>query len=103
MEGDRLGNFKLVTSNEHPEKAISAKLKQQEDGSMWLVLRNLFQRHFKVRMGMMPFDHENRLKTSICPVRAGLLGIERWPHPIFQVWLGDFRLLDDSSNMTCTE
>jgi len=23
MEGNRLGNFKLVTSNEHPEKTIS--------------------------------------------------------------------------------
>ena len=57
---------------------------------MRLVLRNPFQHHFKVRMGMMPLDHPNLLKTSSCPVRAGLLGIEMWPHPIFQVWLARF-------------
>jgi len=104
MEGDRLANFRLVTSAEHPEKTISATLQQLDDGAMVLKLKNPFRRHLPVKMAMMPLGLEKLLNTSSCPVLSdGRVSFEMWPHPIFQIWLGEFRLLDDSSDMACSE
>jgi len=103
VQDDRLSNFKPVKSIEHPEKTISATLKQNSDGSMTLALRNPFRRPMKVAMGIMPLDRDSLLKTSSCPVLAGLMGFELWPYPIFQVWLGNIRLLENSSSIICSE
>jgi len=103
VQDDRLSNFKLVKSIEHPEKTISATLKQNSDGLMTLMLRNPFKRTMKVAMGIMPLDRETLLKTSSCPVLAGLTNFEAWPYPIFQVWLGNIRLVENSSPATCSE
>jgi len=102
-QGDQLTNFKLVKSVEHPEKTISATLQQLSNGSMMLTLQNPFKRHIKIAMGAMPLDLGRLLKTSSCPVRAGLVHFEGWPYPIFQVWLGNIHFLKDSSEATCSE
>ena len=103
IQDDQLSNFKLVKSIKHPEKTISATLKQNSDGYMTLTLKNPFQRPMKVAMGVMPLELGRLLKTSSCPVGAGLISFEGWPYPIFQVWLGNIRLLKDSSLMNCSE
>jgi hypothetical protein len=103
IQGDELANFKLVKTVEHPEKTLSASLEQESDNSMMLILRNPFKKNLKIAMGIMPLDHDGLLKTSSCAVLSGRTGFELWPYPIFQVWLGNMRLLDDSSQMTCSE
>ena len=39
-------------------------------------------------------DNQSPLKTSIVPVYAGLMSFEFWPHPILQLLLGDFRIVE---------
>ena len=39
--------------------------------------------------------------TSICPVMAGISGIEMWSDPIRQLRLSAFRILPESGDMTC--
>ncbi len=103
VQGDRLGNFKLVKSVEHPERTLSASLEQSGDYSMKLVVRNPFKQPLKIAMGIMPLDHNDLVTTSSCPVVAGGASYELWPYPLFQVWLGNIRLLKDLSEVTCSE
>ena len=103
IQGDQLVNLKLVKTIEHPEKTLSASLQQKPDNSMMLTVHNPFKKNLKIAMGMMPLDHPSLLKTTSCPVLAGKFGIELWPYPIFQVWLGNMRLLNDSAEMACSE
>ena len=103
IQGDQLVNLKLVKAVQHPEKTLSASLEQKPDGSMMFTLHNPFKRNLKIAMGMMPLDHPDLLKTTSCPVLAGKFGIELWPYPIFQIWLGNMRFLNDSAEMVCSE
>jgi hypothetical protein len=70
---------------------------------MNLVVRNPFKRHIKISMGMMPLDRTDLVTTSSCPVVAGGSDFEMWPYPIFQIWLGEMRLFDDLSDVSCSE
>jgi len=103
IQGDQLGNFKLVRSVEHPEKTLSANLEQTSDNSMRLTVRNPLKQHLKIAMGIMPLDHTQLVKTSSCPVVAGGASFELWPYPVFQVFLGNIRLLKDLGQATCSE
>jgi len=103
IQDDQLVNLKLVKTIEHPEKTLSASLEQKPDSSMMFTLHNPFKKNLKIAMGMMPLDHPSLLKTTSCPVLAGKLGIELWPYPIFQIWLGNMRFLNDSAEMVCSE
>lgn len=103
VRGGQLVDLKLVRAVERPEKTLSASLKQEPDGSMMLILRNPFKKNLKIAMGIMPLEHPSLLKTSSCPVLARKVGVELWPYPIFQVWLGNMRLLNDSASTACSE
>jgi hypothetical protein len=101
--GEHLANPRMVSTVEHPEKTLSAKLEQDNDGSMMLSVHNPFDHHLKISMGIMTLDHDNLIKTTSCPVVAGGSSFELWPYPVFQVWLGEMRLLKDASEMNCSE
>ena len=103
VQGDQLVNLKLVKTIEHPDKTLSASLVQDSDNSMRLTLHNPFNQNLKIAMGIMPLDHVDLLNTSSCPVLAGKIGFELWPYPLFQVWLGNMRLLREPNDMACTE
>jgi len=103
VENDHLTRFVPVDAVQHPEKTLSATLKQVDDGSMTLVVKNPFDRNIKIAMAMMPLDHDSLLTTSSCPVIAHGANYELWPYPIFQIWLGNIRLLDASDKMVCSE
>jgi len=103
IQDDHLGNFRLVKAVEHPEKTLSANLEQTSDNSMRLTVRNPFKQHLKIAVGIMPLDHPQLLATSSCPVVAGGADFELWPYPVFQVFLGNIRLLKDLGQATCSE
>jgi hypothetical protein len=39
--------------------------------------------------------------TSICPVQAGIAGIEQWPHAIQAMQLSDFRVIPKDGDLVC--
>ena len=103
VEGDKLTGLKLVTQVLNPSRTLSAELKQVENGQMMLEIKNPFDRDLKISMGLMPLDTDRLLATTSCPIMAGIMGIEFWPQPIFQVWLGDMRFIPRGQSMGCTE
>lgn len=103
VSGNRLVNLVAVERVTHPEKTISAKLEQNAEGGMLLEVRNPFSQSLKFNMGMMPLKTERLAKTSSCPVRGGLFLIEHWPFPIFQLVLGNARLLEADASMACVD
>lgn len=99
---DGLANLRVVEAVTHPEKTLTATLKQTADGNMQLKLTNPFKRALKFNMGMMPLDRPRLLKTSSCPVIAGGFSFESWGEPIFQVALTKARFIDlNGDNDTC--
>ena len=103
VSGDRLVNLKAADTVVHADKTITATLTQDQNGGMMLSLTNPFARPLKFDMGMMPLDTDGLYKTSSCPVIAGGGSFEMWPYPIFQLVLGNARLLDANAPMACTE
>ncbi|MGN6514002.1 MAG: hypothetical protein ACTHKZ_10595 [Lysobacteraceae bacterium] len=101
VEDGRLVNLRAVDAVVHPEKTITAHLEQSADGGMLLTLRNPFKAALKFRMGMMPLASDALYATSSCPVVAGGGSYEMWPYPIFQVLLGEGRLLGDGDDLSC--
>ncbi|MCW8880298.1 MAG: hypothetical protein OQK04_15820 [Kangiellaceae bacterium] len=103
VENSYLINLKLVSAVTNPDKTVTAKFEQMDDGGMMLSLRNPFDKHLRIKMGIMPLDKEELYATSSCPVIAKGGSFEMWPYPIFQVWLGAPRLLSEGENMGCVE
>ena len=99
----RLVNLRLVSEIADPERTISSRLEQDEKGHMLLVTTNPFSKHLRVRMGIMPLGLDRLVKTSSCPVIAGGSSYEMWPYPVFQVYLADMRLIDETEEMSCVE
>lgn len=103
VENGRLVNLRLVDEVVHPERTISTRLEQNEQGGMMLITRNPFKRHLRIRMGIMPLSIDRLVKTSSCPVIGEGSSYELWPYPIFQVFLGDMRLLSEDDSLVCAE
>lgn len=99
----RLSNLRLVQHVTNPERTISSRLEQDEKGHMILVTKNPFDKHLRIRMGIMPLAIDRLVRTSSCPVIAGGASYEMWPYPIFQVFLGDIRLMSENEPMVCAE
>lgn len=103
IENNYLTNLKLVDKITNPKKTVSANFEQMDDGGMMLSLKNPFDKHLRVKMGIMPLDREELYATSSCPVIANGGSFESWPYPIFQVWLGAPRLIEEGEAMGCIE
>jgi hypothetical protein len=101
VAGDRLVNLAAVGIVTRPEKTITAKFEQNAQGGMLLTINNPFPKAIKFNMGMMPLKSERLVKTSSCPVGAGIALLEHWPFPIFQVVLGNARLLEKGDATAC--
>jgi len=57
-----------------------------------LKMENRTRHTFLMDGGMTVPDRKDILKTSITPIRAGLLHYETWPHPILQLALSHIRI-----------
>jgi hypothetical protein len=104
IDGGRLVNLKRVAAINNPTKTVATTLTQDEkSGMMVLSTQNPFGKPLRIRMGMMPLAHDGLVKTSSCPVMAHGGGFEMWPYPIFQVVLGNMRLLEQGEPMGCAD
>ncbi len=101
VAGNRLVNLAAVDRVTRPEKTITAKFEQDAKGGMLLKIHNPFNKDIKFNMGMMPLKSERLVKTTSCPVEAGIFLLEHWPFPIFQVVLANGRLLEPGDSSAC--
>jgi hypothetical protein len=103
IDGNDLVKYRAVDQIANPKITITAKFEQMKDGGMMLSLHNPFNRPLKFNMGIMPMGSDDLYKTSSCPIIAGGGSYEMWPYPIFQVVLGDGRLMNPDDSTACVE
>jgi hypothetical protein len=89
-----------VSSGSANEQLISFELATVDIGSV-LVVRNHFEEHLRYSAEMELPGKPGRHRTSSCPALPNLNGYEHWPHPIKELTLLDFRLLEPNERMNC--
>jgi len=99
VKDKKLVNLKSVDSVVNKENTITIKFEQIEKGGMMLSIQSPFKETIKFNMGIMPLDSDQLLKTSSCPVMRG--SYEMWQEPIFQIVLGNPKILADSDSSIC--
>ena len=72
-----------------------------EGSSTMLVVENGTPLIIKYSAKFQVPDRKQWYPTSICPVHAGISGIEQWPHAIQVMRLSDFRVLPKDAELTC--
>jgi hypothetical protein len=103
VDGGKVIGYRAVERIADPAITITVKLEQMVDGGMMLSLHNPFGKALKFEMGIMPLDSDGLYRTSSCPIIADGDSFEMWPYPIFQVVLGNGRLLEPGDSMACVE
>jgi hypothetical protein len=72
-----------------------------EDSSTMLVVQNGTPLIIKYGAKFQAPGRKEWYPTSICPVHAGISGIEQWPHAIQVMRLSDFRVLPKDASLIC--
>lgn len=88
-------NLRAVDEPEAPVNVIKLEM-DQKDGKpdTFLTVTNYFPAAIKYRAGMMLPTSDEVRGTSSCAVMSGPVAIEHWPHPVFQLLLTDFHIVD---------
>jgi hypothetical protein len=99
----KLVNLVSVDKISAPEKTITATFEQVDGKDMMLTITNPYQKMLKFSMGIVPLGQKRLVKTTSCPVGAGIRSVELWSDPISQVVLIGGHFLPDGSPTACVE
>lgn len=101
INGNSLGNFKLVNEIKNPDKTLQFSFTQRDSSiGMMLSVKNPFSFNIKYHLNMIDFSGKPH-QTSSCPVRAEISVFESWPHPIPELILTDMHFLQENDVITC--
>jgi hypothetical protein len=85
-----LSNPRYVKSAAKPERTISFRLEQTDDGTT-LRVKNPFSKNIIYDCLIQHYSEQRLRQTSILPVQAGLISFEMWPYPVAQVVVSNVR------------
>jgi len=85
-----LSNPRYVKTGAKPERTISFRLEQTDEGTV-LSVKNPFTKSIIYDCAIQHYSEQRFRKTSIIPVRAGLVSFEMWPYPVAQVVVSNVR------------
>ncbi|VAV87463.1 hypothetical protein MNBD_ALPHA06-178 [hydrothermal vent metagenome] len=98
---DNLIGLKHVPSIKNPDITLTFNFEQVQDKrGMMLTVKNPFDSVLKFHVSMAVVTGEI-VQTSSCPVRANLLLMEHWPHPIFELFVSDIHFLAKADSTAC--
>ena len=86
----KLSNPHYVKTAAKPERTISFRLEQTDEGTI-LQVKNPFAKNIVYDCLIQHYSEQRLRKTSIIPVRAGLMSFEMWPYPVAQVVVSNVR------------
>ena len=86
----RLSNPHYVKAPTKPERTISFRLEQTDEGTVFRV-KNPFAKGIAYDCLIQHYNEQRFRKTSIIPVGAGLMSFEMWPYPVAQVVISNVR------------
>ena len=85
-----LSNPRYVKIAAKPERTISFRLEQTGEGTI-LRVKNPFIKNIMYDCLIQHYSEQRLRKTSIIPVKAGLMTFEMWPYPVAQVVISNVR------------
>ena len=85
-----LSNPQYVKTAAKPERTISFRLEQSDQGTI-LRVKNPFTKSIMYDCLIQHYREQRLRKTSIVPVQAGLVSFEMWPYPVAQVVVSSVR------------
>jgi hypothetical protein len=85
-----LSNPRYVKTVAKPERTISFRLEQTDNGTV-LQVKNPFTKSIMYDCAIQHYSEQRFRKTSIVPVQAGLVSFEMWPYPVAQVVVSKVR------------
>lgn len=85
-----LSNPRYVKTVANPERTISFRLEQTEEGTL-LRVKNPFTKNIIYDCLIQHYSEQRLRKTSIIPVQANLMSFEIWPYPVAQVVVSNVR------------
>lgn len=80
----RLSNPSYVKDSTKPERTVSFRLEQTDDG-MILTVKNPFAKAITYDCLIQHYKEQRLQETSTVPVQGRLMSFEMWPYPIAQV------------------
>ena len=86
----RLSNPRYVKAPAKPERTVSLRLDQTEEGTV-LRVKNPFGKAIVYDCLIQHYNEQRFRKTSIIPVGSGLMSFEMWPYPVGQVVISNVR------------
>ena len=98
---NELTNITALDISKKKDAVLSFKFEQINNGSMLLTTNNYGKYDIKYHLHMMPLDDERMLKTSSCPVLSGMATFESWPHPIYQLLINTFKIVEINDKAKC--
>jgi hypothetical protein len=101
LDKQKLTSLKQVEAVSNPSKTLVIEFTQMDKSvGMMLVVNNPFQKLLKFHINMMDFSHKPH-QTSSCPAVARGSAFESWPHPIPELSISDFHLLEETGDVSC--
>ena len=88
--GGMLSNPHYVKTATKPERTVSFRLEQTDEGTV-LRVKNPFTKSIMYDCLIQHYSEQRLRKTSIVPVQAGLTSFEMWPYPVAQVVVSNVR------------
>ena len=85
-----LSNPSYVKTASKAERTISFRLEQTPEGTV-LTVKNPFAKDIIYDCFIQHYSETRLRKTSIIPVKAGLMNFEMWPYPVAQVVISKVR------------
>ena len=90
----KLSNPHYVKTAAKSERTISFRLEQTDEGTT-LQVKNPFTKNIIYDCLIQHHSEQRLRKTSIIPVRAGLMSFEMWPYPVAQVVVSNVRYVQE--------
>lgn len=85
-----LSNPRYVKTAAKPERTISFRLEQTDEGTI-LQVKNPFTKNIIYDCFIQHYSEQRLRKTTIIPVQARLVSFEMWPYPVAQVVISNVR------------
>ncbi len=97
QSGGVITGMKSVKENKNKDKTLEISFKQNATASkhngMLLTVKNPFKQDLVYEALIKIMSAPDWVKTSIIPVKAGLLGMEMWPDVIVSIALAEWKFI----------
>jgi hypothetical protein len=101
FKDNKLVNIRLLKDSDKESPLLTFSFWQERKDMMVLKVVNNSNHDIKYHLAMMPLTEENLFKTSSCPVLAGKMVYESWPHAIYQLLIPEIFIIDTNGKVKC--